>query len=132
MFDRYNPGPGFQQPSLRHTGRFDRFRVYDGAPMRKSVPAGIPYGYARNPYWRNGSTIIIDEQQARAIRLVFELHRRGSTLQAISDELDKNGYRTRRGMAFRPQIVRVILAHESAYRGGSSTLTGEPWPAILE
>lgn len=63
-----------------------------------------------------GELVIVPEE-AEIIRLVFELRKDGYSMIAISDELNKRGYTTKKGGIFRHSAVQTILNNEQTYRG---------------
>lgn len=64
----------------------------------------------------DGELVIVPEE-AEIIRLVFELRKNGYSMIAISDELNKRGYTTKKGGTFRHSAVQTILNNEQTYRG---------------
>lgn len=64
----------------------------------------------------DGELVIVPEE-AEIIRLVFELRKNGYSMIAISDELNKRGYTTKKGGIFRHSAVQTILNNEQTYRG---------------
>ena len=71
-----------------------------------------PLGYKAD----NGELVIVPEE-AEIVRLVFRLRQEGGTLIGIADELNKRGFRTRRGLEFKHSAVQTILNNEQTYRG---------------
>lgn len=64
----------------------------------------------------NGTLEIVPEE-AEIVRKVFALRKEGKTLQGIADELNKAGYRSKKGKEFKHSAVQAILSNESTYRG---------------
>lgn len=64
----------------------------------------------------DGELVIVPDE-AEIIRLVFELRGQGMTLKGIAEELNKRGYRTKKGGYFLHSSVQVILNNEQTYRG---------------
>lgn len=64
----------------------------------------------------NGELIIVPEE-AEIVRLVFALRAEGGTLIGIADELNKRGYRSKKGNSFKHSAVQTILNNEETYRG---------------
>ena len=72
-----------------------------------------PIGYKAD----NGNLIVVPEE-AEIVRLVFKMRRvEGKTLIGIADELNKRGYRTKKGLEFKHSAVQTILNNEETYRG---------------
>lgn len=64
----------------------------------------------------DGCLVIVPEE-AEIVRTVFELRKQGGTLIGIADELNKRGYKTKKGGAFLHSAVQTILNNEETYRG---------------
>ena len=67
------------------------------------------------------------------MRLVFKLRSEGGTYIGIADELNRLGYRTKKGYAFKHSAIQQILNNEETYRGhykyggaGRDEMTHEP------
>lgn len=71
-----------------------------------------PLGYKAS----NGQLVIVPEE-AEIVRLVFALRAEGKTLIGITEELNKRGYRTKKGNEFKHSAIQTILKNESTYRG---------------
>jgi site-specific DNA recombinase len=61
--------------------------------------------------------MVINEEQAKVVRLIFEMKRNGSTYQQIVDELNRRGYTNKSGGKWAISSVQVILGNEQTYRG---------------
>lgn len=61
--------------------------------------------------------LVVVPKEAEIVRLVFELRSQGGTLIGIADELNKRGYRTKKGNEFKHSAVQTILNNEETYRG---------------
>lgn len=76
--------------------------------------------------------LVIVHEEAEIVRLVFELRAKGMTLHAITDELNRRGYRSKKGNEFKHSAIQTILNNEDTYRGNyrygkeSSVNTHEP------
>ena len=71
-----------------------------------------PYGY--KPV---DGKLVINPEEADIVRLVFSMRKQGYTLQAIADELNYRGCKSRKGNPFLTSAVQSILAREDVYRG---------------
>lgn len=71
-----------------------------------------PIGYRAD----NGNLVIVPEE-AEIVRLVFALRKEGKTLIGIAEELNKRGYRSKKGLEFKHSAIQTILANEATYRG---------------
>jgi site-specific DNA recombinase len=61
-------------------------------------------------------TYIINEQEAQAVRLIFNMYATGKGYNEIIDKLNKEGYRTQTGRKFGKNSIHDILRNEK-YRG---------------
>ena len=64
----------------------------------------------------NGQLVIVPEE-AEIVRLVFQLKAEGGTLMGIAAELNKRGYRSKKGLEFKHSAIQTILNNEKTYRG---------------
>ena len=72
----------------------------------------VPYGY--NAF---NHKLIINEDEAEVVRLVFLLREQDCSMQEISDVLNDRGFRTRRGRYFCTSVVASILKNIKFYQG---------------
>ena len=88
-----------------------------------------PIGYKAE----NGMLVIVPEE-AEIVRLVFRLRKEGGTLMGIADELNKRGYRTKKGLEFKHSAIQNILNNEETYRGhykyGVNSTEGQHEPIL--
>ena len=61
--------------------------------------------------------LVVVPEEAEIVRLIFELRNNGGTLIGIADELNRRGYRTRKGLEFKHSAIQTILKNEETYRG---------------
>ena len=61
--------------------------------------------------------LVIVPEEAEIVRLVFALRSEGKTLQGITGELNKRGYRSKKGNEFKHSAIQTILNNEDTYRG---------------
>lgn len=70
------------------------------------VSGNVPFGYVRNPKTK---TLEIDEEAAKTIRYIFQLHSKGLGSFKIRDILNEEGYKSATGKVFNlPSIKRII------------------------
>lgn len=70
--------------------------------------SNAPYGY-RQARINKKPTLVIDEGEAKAVRLIFEMYRNGTGCQGIADKLHALGFRPHRGEKFnRTSIAKII------------------------
>lgn len=78
------------------------------AKREKGERAGnVPFGYQLGA---DGQTLDINGDEQRVIGLLRELRTAGYTLRQIADELNAQGFTTRRGTAWRHQYVAALAA----------------------
>ncbi len=82
---------------------------------------GIVFGY--NSVEKE---LVINEDEAKVVRLIYELYLSGKGLKAIANHLNKRGYRTKRNKYFSINGVAQILDNP-IYKGKISWLKVENW-----
>lgn len=70
--------------------------------------------------------LVINEEEAKVVRLIFTLYSQGKGLKAIANQLNKYGYRTKRDRHFSINGVATILDNP-VYNGKISWLKIENW-----
>lgn len=55
---------------------------------------------------------IINEEEAKSIRIIFEKYLQGHTVMSIVRELNERGYKTKKGVAFGTNSIRGIIKNE--------------------
>lgn len=77
---------------------------------------GIPYGY---DCMRGQKKLLINTEEAKAVQRIFQLKQLMPklTLQKLSDYMNMEGYKGRKGANFNPMLVKRILDKEGFYRG---------------
>lgn len=90
-----------------------------------------PYGY----YVSNGE-LLVNEEEAEIVRLVFKWKAEGLGLRKTASALDELGYKARNGKPFSFNTVYSILGNEKTYKGyykfGDNDWTKGKHEAILE
>lgn len=84
---------------------------------REGFATGIvPYGYKILRANRKDSpTIIVNEKEAPAIRLLFKMIAQGDSYNRVIDELDSQGYKPRKGGKFCKSTLNSMLRNEKYY-----------------
>ena len=107
------------------------------AASRGKLMGKLPFGYAKVRD-RDGDHIEQVPQEAAAIRLAYELATvRNMGYRAVADELNRLGYRSKKGVLFATQSLKLILQNpalvgRSVFRGqGEAIVTEGAYPAIL-
>lgn len=71
-----------------------------------------PYGYKAV-----NKELVIDEEEAAVVRIVYAEKAKGSTLRAIAELLNDKGIKNRQGNDFTFATVQKILLNEEVYKG---------------
>lgn len=78
-------------------------------PKVKSKGGRPPYGYTKD--WE------VIEREARMIREIYGMSRRGMRKRAITKAINDSGCRTRSGVEFSQATITNILSNEVLYKG---------------
>lgn len=94
----------------------------------------VPYGYLRGA----DGNITVDEQAARVVRRIFDLHNAKVPMLRIAEMLNAEGLTTARkgqqrykAAQWYASTVQSVLRNENAYRGGRRGKSDVQWTAIL-
>ncbi len=77
---------------------------------------GLALGYDSQRNGRSHSKLVINEAEAKIVKYIRKLKRRGLSLRAIAKRLNEEGYTTKRGCGWTHRGVQRILSN-SLYRG---------------
>lgn len=88
-----------------------------GGRSQKAKRGGYSGGQTPMGYKAVDGCLVIDEEEAKAVRFIFDCKYEHMTLQATADALNKAGYKTRRGKPFVISTVQSIWNNERTYRG---------------
>ena len=85
----------------------------------------IPYGYMVANH-----SLIVEPHEAEIVKSVYQMRSKGYSMQAIADNLNMNGERTRSNGMFTKSQIRNILGNKRTYDGfyrysGSEWVKGE-------
>lgn len=83
----------------------------------KASRGGYSGGGAPMGYRIDGGALVINEDEAKVVRKIFELRNSGSTMPGIVEYLNSNGYATRRGGKFQISTIQGILNNRKTYEG---------------
>jgi site-specific DNA recombinase len=78
----------------------------------KALRAEFNGGYAPLGYKIVEGKYVIDEYEAKAVKLIFELYSTGKTYDIIIEELNRQGYKTRFNAEFKRNSLNSILRNE--------------------
>ena len=87
---------------------FVRSAQYLAAKNGKIMGAIAPLGLKYN----DEGTLSINEEEAPAVRLIFEMFAEGASQAAILRQLDALGYRTRKGIPYKSSTLSGLLTNE--------------------
>lgn len=87
---------------------FVRSAQYLAAKNGKIMGAIAPLGLKYN----DEGTLSINEEEAPAVRLIFQMFADGSSQAAILRQLDALGYRTRNGIPYKASTISGLLTNE--------------------
>lgn len=93
-----------------------QMRTTDGRKA-KAKQGGYAGGKPPIGYKAQDGNLVIVPEEAEIVRLVFKLRKEGNTLIGITEELNRRGYRTKKGLEFKHSAIQTILANEDTYRG---------------
>lgn len=104
----------------------------------KAAQGGYSGGRAPMGYRVENGTLVVNEDEAKIVRRVFELRDAGTPLLSIVDALNDEGYKTRKGKDFVLSTVQGIVNNRKTYQGyyrygkGSEWVRGQQTPIIKE
>lgn len=104
----------------------------------KAAQGGYAGGRAPMGYRVENGTLVVNEDEAKIVRRVFELRDAGTPLLSIVDALNDEGYKTRKGKDFVLSTVQSIVNNRKTYQGyyrygkGSEWVRGQQTPIIKE
>ena len=74
----------------------------------KSLGGTPPFGYDVS----DDKTYVINEHEAKGVRMIFDMYTRGSKYSEIINELNRLGYKTKRGNKFSNNSLHDLLKNE--------------------
>lgn len=88
-----------------------------GGRKQKAKRGGYSGGKTPMGYKAEGGKLVVNEEEAKVVRYIFEQRRSGGTMLGIVDSLNKLGFKTRKGKEFVLSTVQSILNNEKTYLG---------------
>lgn len=88
-----------------------------GGRKIKASKGGYSGGRAPMGYKVQNGELVINEEEAKAVRRIFELRDSGVVLLEIVDTLNREGYLTRAGKKFLISTVQGVLNNRKTYEG---------------
>lgn len=133
-FDTTTPSGKLLLHVLASIGEFERETIAENVKMGMKQRArlgkwngGQILGYTSVKDESGTKTkLVIVEKEAEVIRKIFNLYAKGKGLKAITNQINKEGYRTKRGNLFSTTAVKEILMNP-AYIGKIRFNLREDW-----
>lgn len=88
-----------------------------GGRTKKASKGGYSGGQAPMGYKVQDGCLVINEEEANVVRKIFEWRDGGATLMSIVEELNDEGYHTRKGNKFVISTVQSIVNNRKTYEG---------------
>lgn len=88
-----------------------------GGRKIKASKGGYSGGRAPMGYKVQNGELVINEEEAKVVRRIFELRDKGVVLLEIVDTLNAEGYVTRAGKKFLISTVQSIVNNRKTYEG---------------
>ena len=88
-----------------------------GGRRVKASKGGYSGGQAPMGYKVQNGQLVINEEEANVVRKIFEWRDGGATLMSIVEELNDEGYHTRKGNKFVISTVQSIVNNRKTYEG---------------
>lgn len=88
-----------------------------GGRRIKAARGGYSGGKPPMGYRVENGALVINEDEAKVVRFIFERKRAGHTMLSTVDALNREGYRTRNGKEFVISTVQSIWNNEKVYCG---------------
>ncbi len=77
----------------------------------KYISPDAPYGYEFKYDDKGKKNLVINEEQANAVKLIFDMYLQGNGATKIANKLNSLGYRTNNNIEFKCKAVRDILSN---------------------
>ena len=88
-----------------------------GGRKIKAAGGGYSGGQAPMGYSVKDKQLVINDEEAKVVRFLFDCKAKGYSMRKTVDELNENGYMTRNGKPFVISTVQSIWNNERTYRG---------------
>lgn len=88
-----------------------------GGRKVKAAKGGYSGGNAPMGYKAVDGQLVINEEEAKVVRFIFERKAAGASMLSTVDALNDAGYKTRKGKKFVISTVQSIWHNEKTYRG---------------
>ena len=77
----------------------------------KYISTNPPYGYSFKYDDKGRKTLSINDEQSKAVKLIFDLYIQGNGTTKIANKLNSLGYKTNNNIEFKPKAIRDILSN---------------------
>ena len=77
----------------------------------KYISPDAPYGYVFKYDDKGKKNLVINEEQAKAVKLIFDMYLEGNGATKIANKLNSLGYKTNNNIEFKNKAVRDILSN---------------------
>lgn len=120
-FDNSTPAGKMQFQMMGIIGEFERGSIAENVRMGMIARAktgcfngGQVLGYDSKVLGREGQKrpvkgLVVNESEAKLVRYIFQMYSEGKGYKAIANELNAQGYKTKKGNSFSINAVRAIL-----------------------
>lgn len=88
-----------------------------GGRAVKSAKGGYSGGRSPMGYKVFGGQLVINEEEAPLVRRIFELREQGKSMQAISDQVNSEGFKGRKGGKVTNSTICSIINNRKTYEG---------------
>lgn len=88
-----------------------------GGRIRKALRGGYSGGRAPMGYKIEDGRLVVNEDEAPAVKFIFEEMDKGNTIMGTRDALNKAGFKTRSGKEFAISTVDSIRKNRKTYEG---------------
>lgn len=119
-FGQFGPFSGILEAFIVCMAQMERENITKrttGGRKVKAAAGGYSGGNTPFGYKVSDGQMVINPEEARAVRFIFEKHWGGTNMLTITKELAANGFKTRRGGDFAVSTIKSILGNERTYRG---------------
>ena len=83
----------------------------------KAKQGGYAGGKPPLGYKAVDGVLTVVPEEAKIVRLIFQMRKEGMPMMGIASELNRLGYRTKKGLEFKHSAIQTILNNEETYRG---------------
>ena len=93
-----------------------RIRMSGGRKV-KAKQGGYSGGQPPMGYKVINGRLVVNEEEAEVVRYAFQMKKKGATMQATADALNKRGFKSRSGRPFVTSSIQSLWNNERTFRG---------------